>query len=249
MTGTATIRTLVVDDEPLARRRLRTMLAEHPDVAVVGECVTAAETADAIAYEQPDLVLLDVAMPEGDGFGALAGPGGAPAVVFVTAYPGHAARAFDVAAVDFLVKPYGRQRLAVALDRVRAHLAGSGTPPGPPAASAGTPRVALEVGRRTRLLDPREIDYLKAEGNYVRVYATAGDHLVRGSLTDLLSRLDQRRFQRVHRSFAVRLDRVVEVETLRHGELALRLRGGAVVISGRRYRDQVRAALGLPAAG
>lgn len=237
------IRTLIVDDEPPARRRMRTLLAEHPDVAVVGECGTAAEAARAIAFEEPDLVLLDVSMPEGDGFRALEDLADPPAVVFVTAHPDHAVRAFEVAALDYLVKPYGRERLAVALDRVRAHLAGR--PARPADAAAPVERLAVDVGRRTRLLDPREIDYLKAEGNYVRVYAGAASYLVRDTLTALVARLGPTRFRRVHRSFAVRLDRVVEVESLRHGELALRLRTGAVVVSGRRYREQVRAALGL----
>lgn len=237
------IRTLVVDDEPPARRRLAGMLSGYPDVAVVGECATVTEAVDAIAGEEPDLVLLDIAMPGGDGFRALAAVADPPAVVFVTAHPEHAARAFEVAAVDYLVKPYDRARLAVALDRVRAHLARSRVPARPEAAVA---RLPVELGRRTRLLDPGEIDYLKAEGNYVRVYAGGASYLVRDSLTGLVARLDPAQFLRVHRSFAVRLDRVREVETLRHGELALRLRTGAVVISGRRYRHQVRAALGLP---
>jgi two-component system LytT family response regulator len=141
-----------------------------------------------------------------------------------------------VAAVDYLVKPYHRERLAAALDKVRGQVR-----PAPPAA-----RIAVGAGPRTRLLDPAEIDYLRADGNYVRVHAGAADYPVRATLTAVLSTLDSTAFLRVHRSLAVRLDRVRDVEVLRHGELALRLRTGALLISGRAYRDDLRRALGLP---
>jgi two-component system LytT family response regulator len=230
------IRALVVDDEPPACRRLIALLGHHPDVTVVGACGTAAEAVRAIGADRPDVVFLDVAMPEADGFAVLDDLVDPPAVVFVTAHAHHAARAFDVAAVDYLVKPYHRERLAAALDRVRGQLRQA-----PPAG-----RIAVGVGRRTRLLDPGEIDYLRAEGNYVRVYAGTASYPVRATLTALLSALDRTAFLRVHRSLVVRLDRVRDVEVLRHGELALRLRTGALLISGRAYRDDLRRALGLP---
>ncbi|HYN94971.1 MAG TPA: response regulator [Pilimelia sp.] len=231
------IRALVVDDEPPARRRLIALLGHHPDVTVIGACGTAAEAVRAIGADRPDVVFLDVAMPEADGFTVLDDLPDPPAVVFVTAHAHHAARAFDVAAVDYLVKPYHRERLAAALDRVRA-LARHAPPVG---------RVAVGVGRRTRLLGTAEIDYLRADGNYVQVYAGAASYPVRATLTALLSTLDSAAFLRVHRSLAVRIDRVRDVEVLRHGELALRLRTGALLISGRAYRDEVRRALGLRA--
>jgi two-component system LytT family response regulator len=231
------IRALVVDDEPPARRRLIALLSHHPDVTVVGACGTAAEAVRAIGADRPEVVFLDVAMPEADGFAVLDELIDPPAVVFVTAHAHHAARAFDVAAVDYLVKPYHRERLAAALDRVRGRVRQA-----PPSAQ----RIAVGVGRRTRLLDPAEIDYLQAEGNYVRVYAGTASYLVRATLTAMLSRLDGAAFLRVHRSLAVRLDRVRDVEVLRHGELALRLRTGALLVSGRAYRNHLRRALGLP---
>ncbi len=241
------IRAVVVDDEPLARRRLRAMLAEHADVTVVAECATVAEAADAVTDDEPDLVLLDVELGHGTGFDVLAaatrgdGRDGDPlAVVFVTGHVEHAARAFDVAAVDYLVKPFGRERLAEALDRVRARLPR-------PAEDDRPDRLAVDVGRRIRLVPHGEIDYLRADGNYVRVHAGAATYALRESLGRVLERLDARAFLRVHRSFAVRVDRVVEVQVLPHGELALTLVGGQVVVSGRRYRDRVRAALGMPA--
>lgn len=230
------IRALVVDDEPPARRRLAALLGHHPDVTVVDECASADEAVHAIGAHRPDVVFLDVAMPEADGFSVLDQLADPPAVVFVTGHAHHAARAFDVAAVDYLVKPYHRERLATALDRVRASLRR-------PRPAAG--RLAVGTGGRTRLLDPSEVDYLRADGNHVRVYAGTVSYPVRATLTGLLSTLDPAEFLRVHRSLAVRLDRVRDVETLRHGELALRLRTGALLISGRAYRDQVRRALGL----
>lgn len=235
--GCAVIRALVVDDEPPARRRLAALLGHHADVAVVGACGTADEAVHAIGAARPDVVFLDVAMPEADGFTVLDHLADPPAVVFVTAHAHHAARAFDVAAVDYLVKPYHRERLATALEKVRAHL----RRPPPPAG-----RIAVGTGGRTRLLDPAEVDYLRADGNYVRVYAGTASYPVRATLSGLLSTLDPGDFVRVHRSLAVRVDRVRDVETLRHGELALRLRTGALLVSGRAYRDEVRRALGLP---
>lgn len=230
------IRAVVVDDEPPARRRLTALLGHHADVAVVAECGTAAEAVRAVADHRPDVVFLDVAMPEADGFAVLDELATPPAVVFVTAHAHHAARAFDVAAVDYLVKPYHRERLAAALDRVRAHVRRT-----PPAVA----RLAVGIGRRARLLDQAEIDYLRADGNYVRVYAGAASYPMRATLTGVLSTLDPTAFLRIHRSLAVRLDRVRDVETLRHGELALRLHTGALLISGRAYREDVRRALGL----
>lgn len=239
------IRTVIVDDEPLARRRLRSLLAEHPDVTLIAECASVAQAADAIAADEPDLVFLDIELHQGNGFDVLAAIGrdaDLPAVVFVTAHAEHAARAFDVAAVDYLLKPYGRERLAQALQRVRA---GRSRP-----VDATRPhRLAVDVGRRIRLVDFDDIDYLRADGNYVRVYAGPATYLVRDSLTGVLGHLDQSAFLRIHRSLAVRLDRVVEVQVLPHGELSLTLRTGTVLVSGRRYRDQVRFALGLAPRG
>jgi two-component system LytT family response regulator len=233
------IRTVIVDDEPPARRRLRALLADHPDVAVIAECGTVAQAADAIATDEPDLVFLDVALQEGSGFDVLAQAADPPAVVFITAYSEHATRAFDVAAVDYLLKPYGRERLAQALERVRASL--------PRVADATRPkRLAVDVGRRIRLVEAADIDYLRVEGNYVRLYAGPATYLVRDTLTGVVGQLDPGAFVRIHRSLAVRLDRVMEVQILPHGELALTLRTGTVLVSGRRFREQVRLALGLP---
>ncbi|MEH1125671.1 LytR/AlgR family response regulator transcription factor [Micromonospora sp. CPCC 206061] len=235
------MRTLIVDDEPPARRRLRALLRDRPDVAVSGEAGTASAAVAAIRQTHPSLVLLDIRMPEGDGFDVLDELRGdhAPAVIFVTAFSQHAARAFDVRAVDYLVKPFARERLWTALDRAASQLAALTAPPAP------LRRLPVDVGRRIRLVDADEIDYLRAEGNYVRVYAGAQSYLLRQTLTGLVARLDPADFLQVHRSLVVRLDRVREIETLDHGELMLRLTTGAALITGRRFRDPVRSALGL----
>lgn len=232
------IRTLVVDDEPPARRRLCDLLGDEPDVEVVGECGTAAQALDAVRASRPDLVFLDVRMPGGDGFTLAEHTGVAgPLIVIVSAFSEHALRAFDVQALDYLMKPFSRERLARSLDRVRNGLP---APPGP----APLRRLPVDVGRRIRLVDVAAIDCLRAEGNYVRIHA--GEfYLIREPLARLCARLDPAVFVRVHRSAAVRVDQIREAETLPHGEYVLRLAGGCSVISGRGYRDAVRAVLGL----
>jgi two-component system LytT family response regulator len=232
-----TLRVLLVDDEPPARRRLRTLLAEEPDVAVVGECSTAEQAITAIRQTGPDLVFLDVRMPEGDGFTVADAVGGdGPLIVFVTAFGEHAVRAFDVRAFDYLTKPIAPERLAASIDRARLTRVSRAVP---------LRRLPIEAGRRLLLVNTDEIEYLSAEDDYVRVHLSTTSHLLRTTLTALCARLDARDFIRVHRSFAVRIDRVREVETLPHGELLLRLTGGATVISGRTYAAGLRRALGL----
>lgn len=235
------IRTLLVDDEPPARRRLRDLLRDEPDVAVVGECGTAGEAMRAIRQRRPDLVFLDVRMPGGDGFSLAERTGpAAPVFIMVSAFSEHALRAFDVEALDYLMKPFTRERLALSVSRARAKLARAGASPAKPLR-----RLPVDVGRLIRLIETEAIDCLRAEGNYVRVHAGSQSYLVRDTLSNLCSRLDPAAFARVHRSAAVRLDQVREVETLPHGEYVLRLANGCSIITGRSYRDSVRAALGL----
>ncbi|NUT31836.1 MAG: response regulator transcription factor [Hamadaea sp.] len=244
------IRTLIVDDEPPARQRLRDLLGAEADVAVVAECATAAQALDAVGAHVPDLVFLDVRMPGGDGFAVAerAGPAG-PLIVMVSAFGEHALRAFDVRALDYLMKPFSRERLGQSLDRARERLGVRA------AVTAPLQRLPVDVGKRIRLVDTETIDCLRADGNYVRVHA-GQSYLVRDTLAGLCARLDgtgapapagarSPAFVRVHRSAAVRVDQVREVETLAHGEYVLRLASGCSLISGRRYRDAVRAALGL----
>ncbi|MCP2341377.1 LytR/AlgR family response regulator transcription factor [Actinomadura rupiterrae] len=235
------IRTLIVDDEPPARRRLQRMLAPHEDIRLLAGCGSPRTALAALDRHRPDLVFLDVQLPESDGFALLEAIWGRhdPAVVFVTAFSGHAVRAFEVDAVDYLLKPYGQDRLDLALTRVRSHLAQRNTAP-------ALNRLPVETGGRIRLLDLDAIDYVRAEDGYLRIHTGARSHLVRGTLARLQERLGSDAFLRVHRSVIVRVDRIRELEILGHGEMQLILSSGETLISGRAYRDQVRAALGLP---
>lgn len=235
------IKALIVDDEPPARRRLQRMLAAHEDVDLLAGCGSPATAIAALHRHRPDLVFLDIQLPEGDGFGILDAIWGRhdPAVVFVTAYSEHAVRAFEVDAVDYLLKPYSRDRLDLALDRVRDRLARR-------TAAPALNRLPVEIGGRIRLLDLDSIDYIRAEDGYLRIRAGTRSHLVRGTLAKLQERLGSAEFLRIHRSVIVRIDRIRELEILGHGEMRLTLCSGDTVISGRAYREQVRAALGLP---
>lgn len=251
---TAPIRTLVVDDEPAARRRIARLGGAHPDIRIVGEAGTAADAIALLESASPDLVFLDIRLPEGDGFevvDALAATPARrhrPAVVFVTAFSEHAPRAFDVHAVDYLMKPFSPERFNTTLERVREHL-GRAAPIGDTEPRVASRRLPIEIDGRVLLLDTEHIEYIRAERNYVRIHAGRDSYRVRGSLGAMEHKLDPARFQRIHRSLIVAVDRVEEVETLDHGELALRLRTGVILVSGRTYTAALRSALGLSTAG
>lgn len=227
------ISVLIVDDEPPARQRIRSLLDIEQDFTVVGECATAAEARDLL--DEVDAVFLDVQMPGGDGFSALGHGEPPPLVVFVSAHAEHAVRAFGVRAVDYLLKPFSRERFRETLDRIRE------ARPGRPTLD----RLPVEYGGGIRLVDLADIDYLRAEGNYVRVHTGATSYLIRRTLAGLEIRLASKGFLRVHRSLIVRLAAIRQIEVLGHGELALELASGTTLISGRAFREQVRAALGL----
>ena len=248
------LRAVVVDDEPLARERLVALLAEvAPHVEVVGQAGGGRAAVPLVHRERPDVVFLDVAMPVINGFDVvdlLAPP--RPHVVFVTAYDDHALRAFEVHALDYLVKPVGRERLAEAVRRVER--------PAPDAASAAgldalraSPdrrpllRLAVHVGRRLRVVDLSEVDYFEASDKLVlarlRAAPPSAELPVDFTLDALERRLDPARFVRSHRAFLVNLDRVREVVPWFSGGSRLRLDGGAELpVSRRRARD-VRAVL------
>lgn len=231
---------LIVDDEPPARLRLRTLLQTHSDITVIGECGTADQAVTAIANDPPDLVLLDIQMPEGDGFTVsemLAGT--ATAIIFVTAFSEHAARAFDVNAVDYLLKPFNRDRLQAALDKARLHLTHTRS-------ARHLRRLPVDIGGRLRLIDLACVHYLRSERNYLRVHTADRSYLIRDTLNAIQSRLDPDRFLRVHRSVIVNLDHIHEIQILAHGELQLHLTDGTTLISSRASRTRLRAALGFP---
>jgi two-component system LytT family response regulator len=247
-----TLRVLIVDDEAVARRRLRRMLAAETGVTVVGECEDGRSALDAIASTAPDLVLLDVQMPERDGFDVLRAIPAAemPAVIFVTAFDRYALRAFDVHAVDYLLKPFTPDRLTAAIGRARERIA-SRTAASGPAALAETlrrerrylSRVTITSASRAVVVDLRDVDWIAAEDNYVRLHTRGRHYLRRGTLKALEQQLDPASFVRVHRSALVRIDRIAEIHAAGHGDGNLVLRDGTTVPLSRTWRERVRRAL------
>lgn len=231
------LKVLVVDDEPLARTLLRVLLDRDSGVEVVGEC-SGAEAVAEVARARPHILFLDVQMPEVDGFEVLAalGPERRPAVVFVTAYDQYAVRAFDVHAVDYLLKPVSEDRFREALARAKSRAAGR---------SAGAQEKALSAllrahGRypsrllvpsrgRTVVVEVAAIDWIEATDYYASIHAAGQTHLLRQTMTDLERLLDPTRFFRVHRSAIVNLERVREIHPLFRGDSSLLLTSGARV--------------------
>jgi len=251
------IRALVVDDEPLARDGIRTLLEAEPGFEVAGACATGIEAVEAIREREPDLVFLDVQMPDLDGFGVLEalGPGEMPIVVFVTAYDEYAIRAFEVHAVDYLLKPFDRERLARTLRRVERMVTSSRLDRGlrsllehvedrPVGPRRGGERLVLRDAGRIKILRVNEITRVEAAGNYVEIHAGGKVHLTRSTLKGFHGRLDPGRFVRIGRSLVVNIDRVTELRTLEGGRFRIFLEDGVEVESSRRYRDVVEAALG-----
>ena len=250
------IRALIVDDEPPARRLLRWHLERHADVEVLGEAATGTEAVARIRTLDPDVVFLDVQMPELDGFGVVReiGANMMPPVVFVTAYDVHAIRAFDVNALDYLLKPIEAERFDMMLARARAHVGRSAEPGLARLLEALRPRDTVEeqssripvrVGDRIRLVSQADIDYVTADGNYVHIHTGKESHQLRESLAVMEQRLAGPAFLRVHRSTIVNTAHVIELEPLFKGEYVLRMRSGARLTTGRSYREQVRRAFGL----
>ncbi|HEY0159779.1 MAG TPA: response regulator [Thermoanaerobaculia bacterium] len=242
------IRVLIVDDEPIARRGIRQRLRGEADVEVIGECGDGAEAIDAITELAPDLVFLDIQMPEVGGFDVVEAIGVArmPAVVFVTAYDEHALRAFDVHAVDYVLKPIDQHRFRTAVERARRRLAHAPGQHDRRLAAAlgelGRPaqhyakRLAIKGDGRVILVDIDEVDRLETAGNYVEVHSGARHHLVRETMASLEARLDPARFVRVSRSSIVNADRVRELQPMFSGDFVVVLRDGVKVAGSRRYR-------------
>jgi two-component system LytT family response regulator len=245
------IRALIVDDEPLARRRIRKLLARDAEVQTVGECANGYEALHAIGEERPDLLFLDVQMPEMDGFAVLQRFDGErlPLVIFVTAYDHYALRAFDVAAVDYLLKPFDRKRFEQALGKAKTRLAterGEGTSARTLALleelrARGThlERLVVKSGGRAFFLKTEEIDWIEAEGKYVRLHAGQKSYLLRESIGALGAQLDAKRFLRIHRSTIVNVDAVGELQPWFHCEYRVILRDGTQLMLSRGCRKRL----------
>lgn len=251
-----TIRTLVVDDEPLARERLRRLLEEEQDVDVLAECADGREAVRSVDQLRPDLVFLDVQMPEIDGFEVLAAidPPQMPAVVFVTAYDAYALQAFEVHALDYLLKPFDRERFHRTMEHVRARLTDAGGLDRRLVAlldeiEAARPRprprrFVVRSGGRIQFLDADRIDWIEGAGNYVKLHVGGREHLLRSTLKAFEEQLDPHRFVRIHRSHIVNLDRVTELQPWFHGEFVVVLTDGTELRSSRTYSDRLRAMIG-----
>ena len=250
------VRALIVDDEELARERIRTLLSADPGVDVVGECAHGQQAVDAVQELRPDLMFLDVQMPGMDGFGVLQALGSEapPAVVFVTAFDQFALKAFEVHALDYLLKPFNNARFGAALERARGHLrrARAGHDDARiaellrhlGAAPSYRDRLPVKDGSRHVFIPTDEIEWVEAEGNYVRLHTKAKAYLVREVIGQLAARLDPARFLRVHRSFVVNVAHIASVEPWSNAEYLVTLRSGARVQTSRSYRDAVLGLLG-----
>lgn len=212
------LRAVIVDDEQLARQVLREMLTGEPEVEVIAECANGFEAVKAVAELRPDLLLLDIQMPKLDGFEVLeliqGGEGREAAVVFVTAHDQHALRAFEVHAVDFLLKPYSRERLHTALQRALARR--QAPPSGAALAATAHPgfkqRIAVRDGTKVTIIPVAQLDYVQAQDDYVALAVAGKQHLKQQTIASLEAELDSEQFVRIHRSFIVRLEAVARLE-------------------------------------
>jgi two-component system LytT family response regulator len=249
------IRAIIVDDERHARQKIRALLASQKDIQVVAECANGDDAVAAVREHRPDLLFLDVQMPGCSGFDVVREAGShARAVVFVTAHDQYAVRAFDVQALDYLLKPFDRDRFERTLTRVRERLRGGEDlqeklrlfldqvrPRG-----GLRERLMVRSAGRITFLRAAEVDWIEAADNYVRVHAGRETHLIRETMANLEGELDRRKFIRVHRSAIVNVDSIVEIRSLFHGDHSIVLRTGDEVSLGRTYREKLEGALGRP---
>lgn len=249
------IRVLVADDQPMARERLVSLLAAEPGVQVAATAASGPEAVASIRLAAPDLVFLDLQMPGMDGFKVIEAIGvdRMPPTVFVTAYDEYAVRAFEVQAIDYLLKPFGRERFQSALARARkqlerdrqgelaqrlTELLKSGR------SDSGNDRLLVKAGGRVSFIDIDSIDWVEAEGNYVRIHAGPQVHLMRETMNSLIARIGERQFFRIHRSRIVNIARVKELTIAGGGDYHVLLLDGTRLGLSRMYRDTLQAQLG-----
>jgi two-component system LytT family response regulator len=235
------VRVLIVDDEEPARRQIRRLLSGETDVEIVGEAATGADAIDAIRRLSPDLVFLDIQMPPPNGFGVIdaLGRDRAPDVIFVTAFDEHALRAFEVRALDYLLKPVTAARFREALERARERLVAPDTPKARPLV-----RILVRDETKAFLLALDRVDRIEAEGNYVRLHSDGKSYTVRSAIGALAARLDTDKFLRISRSAIVRLDAIKELHPWFHGDYHVVMTDGARLTWTRRYRATAMPELG-----
>jgi two-component system, LytTR family, response regulator len=252
------IRVLIIDDEPPARRRVERLLSRDPEIEVIGNCAGGPEALVIIGEQEPDIIFLDVEMPRLDGFEFLEAmcAGRTPLIIFVTAYDRYAVRAFEVCAFDYLLKPYDQERFDQVLQRAKERIRGQQDSElsqrvfpllkGFALKPKSLRKLIVKTSSRVFFLNTEEIDWIKAEGKYARLYTGRESHLWRGAISELEAHLDSEKFVRIHRSTIVNIDRVKELHPLFHGEYEVLLRDGTRLTLSRRYRDRVWRAVGSP---
>lgn len=256
MTDATRIRALVVDDEPLARAMIREMLEGDSEVEIVGECVNGLEAVEAIKSSTPDIVFLDIQMPEIGGFEVLESldSNTHPYVIFVTAYDQYAVRAFEVHALDYLLKPFDRERFEGAWQRAKAQIKLNRTSRRDQdiialleelkAGPRYLERLVIKNGGRVFFLHVQDVHCIEAEGNYVRVYDNQKGYLLRETISSLEEQLDPKQFLRIHRSAIVKIDRIKEMQPWFHGEYRIIMENGKQLALSRNYRANLQEAVG-----
>lgn len=244
------IRYLIVDDEMPGRMNLRLAMEAHPDWQLVGECGGAAAARAALAAQDLDLLFLDIQMPEMDGFEVLQAIENVPrAVIFITAFDQYAVRAFDVAAVDYLLKPIDPHRFREALARAKEKLVTPREMPQPDIAALleqlrteprYQERFVVRSSEQVSFVRTADVSWIEATGNYVRLFAAGRTHIVRDTMKAVEARLDPARFVRIHRSVIVQIDRIASMQPYFHGEWIITMEDGARFTSSRSYNERVR---------
>ena len=256
MTTPQRIKAIIVDDEPLAREKIRDMLKDDPSIEVLAECASGTKALTAIDKFNPDLLFLDIQMPQMDGFGVLKEipQDKLPHVIFVTAHDQYAVKAFEVYALDYLLKPFDRERFRVALKRAKSQIHRDQNTQ----VNSGIlalldelqqtnkylDRLVIKNAGRIHFLKTADIDWVEAEGNYVRIHVGKESHLLREPISSLETQLNGKKFLRIHRSTIVNLDRIHELQPWFHGEYRIILKDGTQLMLSRSYRDKLQQVLG-----
>ncbi|WP_426703062.1 LytR/AlgR family response regulator transcription factor [Rhodanobacter sp. Col0626] len=244
------IRVVIADDEAPAREKLERWLSDQPDMAVVGSAEDGLSASQYIERFRPEVAFLDVQMPTLSGLHVAAQlePSSAPLIVFVTAFDEHAVKAFDLNAVDYLLKPYDRDRFARTVQRVRerlhTHQSGAAAVAIGRARTPSCERLLVPDGERLKLIDAASVEWLEADDNYVNVHTTTRTYLLRRTLQDLLSQLGEQRFVRIHKSTVVNLGSIGSLTPLFKGDYEIHLHNGRILRLSRRYRDALFARMG-----
>lgn len=242
------IRTIIVDDEPLARDGIQALLRNDPEIEIIGECATGHGVVKAIQEGMPDLIFLDIQMPGMDGFSALEaiGTDHLPHVIFVTAFDNYALRAFDFYALDYILKPFDRERFERAVRRAKIQIKYERSEAFNErvltlledlrAPSTYLQRIVIKTDGRVFFLKVEHLEWIEAEGNYVRLHSRKDSHLLRETISNLEAQLDPKKFLRIHRSAIVNIEYIQELQPLFHGDYRVILRDGTHLTLSRNYR-------------